>query len=97
MKFAKIIAAAGLAVASIASAAPAEAQSYRDHRGGYERQYDHGRYRDHDRRWDRDHDRRWDRGRHHGWDRGRSYRGRSHRVCWTEWRHHHRETVCRRR
>lgn len=90
MKFAKIIAAAGLALASVAATtAPAEAQSYRDHRGSYnDRHYDDGRYRDHNR---------WDRGRNHGWDRGRSYRGRAHRVCWTEWRHHHRETVCRRR
>jgi opacity protein-like surface antigen len=80
MKLFKIIAAAGLAVATIAGASAADAQNYRHHRGdGYQR-YDHrgdyGRYH------------RWDRGYHAGWNR-------HHRRCHVEWRHHHRVTICR--
>ncbi len=48
----------------------------------YRHRGDHGRY---EHRWDRH-----DRGRHSGWDGGRH-----HRHCFTEWRHHHRVTVCR--
>ncbi|MET0307531.1 MAG: hypothetical protein ABW023_02390 [Sphingomonas sp.] len=84
----KIMAAAGIAFATVAAAAPADAQRYRGDR--YEQRHDR-----HD-RWDRGHHRGWDRGYHRGWDRGRSYyRGRYHRNCWTEWRHHRRVTVCR--
>jgi hypothetical protein len=42
----------------------------------------------HETRWDRH-----DRGRHIGWNRGHRWGG--HRVCRTEWRHHHRVTICR--
>ncbi len=35
--------------------------------------------------------------RHHGWNHGRPGWGhnRAYRRCWTVWRHHHRERVCR--
>lgn len=51
-----------------------------------------------DRRWDdrrgRGYDRRnWNRGRHRGW---RNNRWRWRTVCNTQWRHGHRERVCRR-
>jgi hypothetical protein len=102
MKFAKLIAAAALAVAGIAgtstaaSAAPVShvttlAASAASAAGFQDRRY----YRD-DRRGYRDDRRRWDR--RHG-NRGRYYnRGRNQRVCWQEWRRHQgRVTVCRRR
>ena len=84
MKLFKFIAAAGLAVATVAGASAADAQNYRHHRGdGYQR-YDHG------------YDRGYDRGRHHGWDRGRHYGwNRHHRRCHVEWRYRHRVTICR--
>jgi len=47
-------------------------------------------------RWDRDH-RGWN-DRHHGWHNGRHHgwrHNRGYRRCWTVWRHHHRERVCR--
>lgn len=92
----KIIAAAGIAVATIAATAPAEAQRYRGdrHEQRYDRHDRHDRYDRHD-RWDRGHHRGWDRGRHRGWDRRAYYRGRYYRSCWTEWRHHRRVTICR--
>jgi len=83
----KIIAAAGIAVASIAAAAPADAQRYDGNR--YEQRHDRQD------RWDRGHHRGWDRGHHRGWDRRYYNRGRHHRSCWTEWRHHRRVTICR--
>ncbi|WP_213979476.1 hypothetical protein [Sphingomonas sp. dw_22] len=76
----RIIAAAGIAVATIAAAAPAEAQRYRGDR--------------HEQRYDR-HDRGHHRGYNRGWDRRYAYRGRYHRHCWVEWRHHHRVRICR--
>ncbi|MEI9927057.1 MAG: hypothetical protein WDN44_04160 [Sphingomonas sp.] len=76
MKIAKIIAAAGLAVAAVAGASSADAQTYRHHRGGYEHRYD----------------RHVNRG-HAGWNRGHGWGHR--RICRTEWRHHHRVTICR--
>lgn len=36
----------------------------------------------------------WDRGNHRGWDNGRHHGWNNHRVCRTEWRHHHRVRVC---
>ena len=95
MKFAQLIAAAGLAFAGIASATtPASAapiasiatlavdgQSY-----GYDR--DRGDRYDRRDRYER---RRYD-------DRRGYRRGyRPHRSCWTERRHHRRVTLCRRR
>lgn len=80
MKLAKIIAAAGLTVAAVTMSTGASAQDYRH--GGYDRG-DRGDRHD---RWDRGHHRGWDNGRHHGWN--------NHRVCRTEWRHHHRVRVC---
>lgn len=75
----KLIAAAGIAVATLAASAPAEAQRYRGDR--YEHRYDrHDRY---------------DRGYHRGWDRRYAYRGRYHRHCWTEWRRYGRVRICR--
>ncbi len=32
---------------------------------------------------------------HHGWNNGHNRWGRHHRYCRTEWRHHHRVTICR--
>ncbi|WP_157217115.1 hypothetical protein [Flavisphingomonas formosensis] len=87
-----LIAAAGLAFATIGGATAAQADYHpgRHHdRGG--RWHDGGHYRSdyrHDRRWHGG----WDRGRHHGWDR-RWYG--HHRRCWWEWRHHHRVRICR--
>lgn len=95
MKMMTLLAAAGLALSSLAVAAPAEAQRYGYDRG-HERGYDRGDYQ----RWDRGNHNGWERGRHRGWERSRHYRGRhyrSNRVCWTEWRYRERVTVCRRR
>lgn len=94
--FTKLIAAASLAFVGVASAttpvaaAPAAGSATLMMAAAAPAAQDR-RYRDHDRRWDRD--------RHRGWDRRRYYHRRYHsrRVCWTEWRHHHRVTVCRRR
>jgi Spy/CpxP family protein refolding chaperone len=43
-------------------------------------------------RHDRGHHSSWDRGHHRGWD---NHHNRHHRYCRTEWRHHHRVTICR--
>ena len=89
MKLLHILAAAGLAVTSLAAAIPAEAQHLRDQPG-----WNDNRGGDHGRGWDRGH--RGDRG--HGWDRGRGHgwgRGGYGRRCHTEWRHHHRVRICR--
>lgn len=75
--FWKSAAALGLAIASIgATAAPAEAQSWRG-RDGW--RGDHGS------RWD--HGRRWDNRRE--WRGHRGYRGGYRQRCWTEWRYSH--------
>lgn len=101
MNLAKLIAAAALATVGAASAvtpaAAAPATSVITLAAAAPAAQD-WRYRD---RYDR-HDRydRYDRGRHYGWDNGGRYgrdRYRSHRFCRTEWRHHHRVTVCYRR
>lgn len=84
MKLAKIIAAAGLTVAAVTMSTSASAQDWRHDRG-----YHHG--------WDRGHHRGWDN--HRGWDRGYGWNrharwNRYHRVCRTEWHHHHPVRVC---
>jgi hypothetical protein len=90
MRITHLIAAAGLAVATLTAAAtPAEAQRYRGDR--YEERYD--RY---DGRWDRgDHryhnDRRWHRDRR--WYNSRRW-NRYHRDCRRFWRHGRRVTIC---
>lgn len=90
MKMFKIVAAAGLALATVVSVAPAQAQNYRHDRGDrYEQRHDRQD------RWDRGRHRGSDRGYHRGWDRGHHYHGRHHRNCWSEWRHHRRVTICR--
>lgn len=94
MKFAQWIAAAalafaGVAGASTASAAPVAGASTLAVSIASASIQDRRYYRD-DRRWDR----RWDRNRH---DRGRYHNRGRNRVCWSEWRHHQRVTVCRRR
>lgn len=85
MKIARMLAAAGLVVASLGVAGVAHAkdhgrgQEHRDnrgrdaHRGGYDRG-----------------DRRHDNGNHYGWRNGRG-----HHRCHTEWRHHHQVRICR--
>jgi hypothetical protein len=80
MKIIKLVAAAALALSSLAvSAAPAAAQ-----RGDRWEQSDNGR-----------HHARGDRGRHNGWrNNQRRHRATRHRVCRTVWRHHHRQRVC---
>jgi hypothetical protein len=90
MRIMHLVAAAGLAVATLTAATPADAQRSRDgYRGDrYEQRYDRDDrgYRHGDRRWNRD--RRWRNGRHYG-----SYR-RYHRDCRRFWRHGRRVTVC---
>jgi opacity protein-like surface antigen len=86
----KIAAALGLATATLAAAAPADAAQ----RYGYDR-HDRGY---HGRDWD--HGRRWDRGPRRGWDGprrgyGYGYRDRHHPRCWNEWRGRHRARICR--
>lgn len=88
MRITHMIAAAGLAIATLTAAAPADAQRGRDgYRGDrYEQRYDR-----HDRHWNRDRDWRGDR----RWNSRRYYRSnRYHRGCRTFWRHHRRVTVC---
>jgi Ni/Co efflux regulator RcnB len=87
MKMFKFVAAAGLALATVVSIAPAQAQSRHDRGDRHEQRYER-----HDRN---DRHNRWDRGHNRGWDHNRSYRGRHHRNCWSEWRHHRRVTICR--
>lgn len=94
MKITRMLAAAGLIVASLGVSTVAEAKEHRDGRNDRNEQ----RY-DRDGRGDRDHrgygnDRgnRGDRYRHdNGRHRGNAY---GHRRCRTEYRHHRRVTVC---
>jgi Spy/CpxP family protein refolding chaperone len=44
-------------------------------------------------RHDRGHHSSWNNGYHHGWNNHRGWN--HHRYCRTEWRHHHRVTICR--
>lgn len=98
MRITHMFAAIGLTVATLATAAPAEA-----HRRDHDRWDRHDRGRDgwgrhwdrHDRRWDR----RWDRHDRHHWrdDRrhGPRYGYRYGNRCWSEWRYDQRVRVCR--
>lgn len=82
MKISHILAAAGLAAASLTLSTSADAQRWHSGDGWHDRGHDRDRY---DRRW---HDRGW-----HGGYRWRAgYRW--HPRCWIEWRHHHRIRVC---
>ena len=83
MKITRMLAAAGLVVASLGVATVADAK---DHGRGHEYREDRGHD---DRGYDRRHDRH-DNGNHYGWRNGRG-----HHRCYTEWRHHHRVRVCR--
>lgn len=100
MKIIRMLAAAGLVVASLGVSTVAEAKDHRDTRGDrYEQRYDRDGREDRDYRGDRDHrgygddhgyrDKRYrhDNGRH----RGNAY---GHRRCRTEYRHHRRVTIC---
>ncbi|WCM26125.1 hypothetical protein NDN01_19240 [Sphingomonas sp. QA11] len=89
MKISIMLAAAGLAVASMGVSTAAVAQNRNHDRDGYRDGHrDRGGYRDR---------RHYDRGRHNGYDR-RHY-GRRHygwnRHCRTIWRYGHRVRVCR--
>lgn len=79
MKIPRMLAAAGLVIASLGVSTVADAQNYRDHDRGYN-----------DHRGDRgDRGGRWNnRGRHNGWDRHRN-------RCRVEWRHHRQVRICR--
>ena len=96
MKISIMLAAAGLAVASMGVSASASAQSWGNGRDGYRSGHnDRDRYRDRDRRH-YDNGRHYDRGRHD--DRGGRYDRRSYgwnRHCRTIWRYGHRVRVCR--
>lgn len=75
----------GLAIAGI-SAAPAQAQHYRDYRGydyGYHDGWRGDRYGD--RRWDGRRD--WREHRRHWRGDRRHWRGHYRQRCWTEWRY----------
>ncbi|MFA6117542.1 MAG: hypothetical protein WC729_26360 [Sphingomonas sp.] len=94
MKITTLLAAAGIAVASMGVSTSATAQSWGHDRDSYR---DGDRDRDGYRNRDgyRDRDRYRDRGRHYGYDR-RHYGWNRHRNhCRTIWRYGHRVRVCR--
>jgi Ni/Co efflux regulator RcnB len=95
MNITRMLAAAGLVVASLGASTAAEAQDHRDSRGDrYEQRYDRDGRSDRDYSGDRDHRgyNGGDRYRHdNGHHRGNAY---GHRRCRTEYRHHRRVTVC---
>lgn len=100
MKITTMLAAAGLAAASLGISTNASAQSWGGNRDGYRDNHrDRGDYRGHDGYRDRDrgyrNGRHYDRGRHYGWDRGRRWNSRYDRHCRTIWRYGHRVRICR--